>query len=138
MNTSVKKCCICNNKKNGEFILINNEKYHLCCIEQLSQENKDLKSQLRGTTHCYDEEEHKRLEEENKELKKQFEKIDYTIIPNSDIKPLIDKLKNQQKEFINYLENESKEIYRDCGVRQNIFRQILQKYKEIIGGNDVK
>ena len=35
-------------------------------------ENQELKSQLRGTTHCYDEEEHKRLQEENKELKKQI------------------------------------------------------------------
>lgn len=39
----------------------------------------------------------------------------------------------QQKEFIKYLEEESKEIYRDGGLRQNIFRQILQKYREIIG-----
>lgn len=41
--------------------------------------------------------------------------------------------KNQQKEFIKYLEDESKEVYRDGGLRQNIFRQVLQKYKEIIG-----
>lgn len=75
MNTSVKKCCICNNKKIGEFILINNEKYHLCCIEQLSQENKELKSQLRGTTHCYDEEEHRRLVEENKQLINNWNKL---------------------------------------------------------------
>ena len=38
----------------------------------------------------------------------------------------------QQKEFIKYLEDESKEIYRDGGLRQNIFKQVLQKYKEII------
>ena len=58
------------------------------------EENKELKSQLRGTTHCFDEEEHKKLKEEitnlskdvdmwnakyndmfdeNKELKKQLE-----------------------------------------------------------------
>lgn len=42
------------------------------------------------------------------------------------------KLINQQKEFVKYLEDESKEVYRDGGLRQNIFRQILQKYKEII------
>ena len=42
------------------------------------------------------------------------------------------KLINQQKEFVNYLKDESKEVYRDGGLRQNIFRQILQKYKEII------
>lgn len=46
------------------------------------------------------------------------------------------KYKNQQKEFIKYLEDESKEVYRDGGLRQNIFRQILQKYKEIIGGKE--
>ena len=73
------------------------------------------------------------LLKENQELKKQLEEINYTIIPNCDIKPLIDKFRTQQKEFIKWLEDESKEVYRDGGLRQNIFRQILQKYKEIIG-----
>ena len=74
------------------------------------------------------------LLKENQELKKQLEEINYTIIPNCDIRPLIDKFRTQQKEFIKWLEDESKEVYRDGGLRQNIFRQILQKYKEIIGG----
>lgn len=43
------------------------------------------------------------------------------------------KYKNQQKEFIKWLEDESKKIYRDGGLRQNIYKEILQKYKEIIG-----
>lgn len=43
---------------------------------------------------------------------------------------------NQQKEFINYLEDESKEIYRDGGLRQYIFRQILRKYRSITGVSD--
>ena len=73
------------------------------------------------------------FKKENQELKKQLEEINYTIIPNCDIKPLIDKFRTQQKEFIKWLEDESKEVYRDGGLRQNIFRQILQKYKEIIG-----
>ena len=34
----------------------------------LKKENQELKSQLRGTTHCFDEEEHNRLKEENQEL----------------------------------------------------------------------
>lgn len=50
----------------------------------------------------------------------------------------VQKVENQQKEFINYLEDESKEIYRDGGLRQNIFKQVLQKYKSIIGENDEK
>lgn len=48
------------------------------------------------------------------------------------------KSKDQQKEFIKYLEDESKEIYRDGGLRQNIFKQALQKYKEITGILDGK
>ena len=47
MNNSVKKCVICNNEKCGEFITINDKKYHLCCIEQLQQENTQLKSVLK-------------------------------------------------------------------------------------------
>lgn len=46
MNKSVMKCCICNNENIGQFITINNKKYHLCCIEQLQQENKQLKEKL--------------------------------------------------------------------------------------------
>ncbi len=38
----------------------------------LTRENEELKLQLKGTTHCFDEKEHKRLQEENKELRKQL------------------------------------------------------------------
>lgn len=50
------------------------------CLEELSKthnrsveiqkENKELKSQLRGTTHCFDEEEHNKLKEEITNLSK--------------------------------------------------------------------
>lgn len=46
LNNSVKKCCICNNEKIGEFITINDNKYHLCCIENLEQENNQLKERV--------------------------------------------------------------------------------------------
>ena len=89
MNKSVMKCCICNNENIGQFITINNKKYHLCCIEQLQQENQELKSQLKGTTHCFDEEEHEKLNgtiqtydillkanvEENKQLKDNWNEL---------------------------------------------------------------
>ena len=92
------------------------------------------------------------LLKENQELKKQVEQyqqelekadsITHSCIFNgkkeSEISfrkclNMLEKLKNQQKEFIKYLEDESKEIYRDGGLRQNIFKQVLQKYKSIIG-----
>jgi hypothetical protein len=34
-NNSIMKCCICNNYKKGEFIVINDKKYHLDCITNL-------------------------------------------------------------------------------------------------------
>lgn len=44
MNNSVKECCVCNNKKDGEFTIIDNEKYHLDCIKLLKENtNKALK-----------------------------------------------------------------------------------------------
>ena len=45
-------------------------------------------------------------------------------------------LKKQQKEFIKWLENESKEVIRDAGYHQRICLEILSKYKEIIGGDN--
>ena len=60
----------------------------------------------------------------------------------------IDKMEKQQKEFINYLENEKDRLARECSniyedslghtrlVSEDIFDEvndILQKYKEIIG-----
>ena len=51
-NNSVMKCNICENRNIGEFIVINNKKYHLCCIENLQQENTQLKQQLKETNNC--------------------------------------------------------------------------------------
>ena len=78
-------------------------------------------------------------QEEIRRLKKQLEENKDKInwYENFEINKTIDKLRlkhnTQQKEFIDYLENESKKIYRDGGLRQNIFKQILRKYKSIIG-----
>ena len=46
-NYSVKKCCICNNEKIGEFITYNDKKYHLCCIEQLQNNWNELKKWIK-------------------------------------------------------------------------------------------
>lgn len=72
------------------------------------------------------------LIKENQELKKQLE--NYKKLGFKHLQDKNNNLETQQKEFIEYLEYESKEIYRDGGLRQNIFKQVLQKYKETIGG----
>lgn len=126
-------------------------------INNLIKENQELKSQLKGTTHCFDEEEHEKL-------KKQLEDIiisyteEHNLRHNSDLK--LDVLKTQQKEFIEWLEDkiqqqetlmaenqeklyflmyedekEDLKLYsRKAYTRRIILEEILQKYKEIIGG----
>ena len=126
MNKSVMKCCICNNENIGQFITINNKKYHLCCIEQLQQENK----KLNGTIQTYDillkanVEENKQIKEEKQEW------INLLVM-----------FKNQQKEFIEYLEDylklfDNKDIYEEGSY--DTIEEILSKYKEIIGVSDEK
>ena len=118
------------------------------CLEELSKthnrsveiqkENQELKSQLAGTTHCFDEEEHEKLKKQLEELKE--EKQEWIN--------LLAMFKNQQKEFIKYLEDEKDRLARECSniyedslghtrlVNEDKFNEvndILQKYKEIIG-----
>lgn len=109
---------------------------------RLNVENQELKSQLAGTTHCFDEEEHRKLKDEIKELEKIIE------LCHLDAKETLATInyeqESQQKEFIKYLEDEwakheyisSHEIddnirHTEEKIRSNIF-EILQKYKETI------
>lgn len=107
-------------------------------VKELQQENKQLKAELQlyqGALKRENEAIHRvnDLEEENQELKKQLEENKDKInwYENFEINKTIDKLRikhnNQQKEFINFLEDNYKET-------QDIwYIKILQKYKEIIG-----
>lgn len=92
--------------------------------------------------HCLDIQE---VLEENKILD---DKIGYYIDQRNEWVELLGKFKNQQKEFINYLEDEIKRInpkelnIGELNLRLNdikftqylIYKEILRKYKEIIGG----
>ena len=92
----------------------------------LKKENQELKSQLKGTTHCFDEEEHEKLKKQLEELKE--EKQEWIN--------LLDMFKNQQKEFIKWLEDYLK-LFDNMDIEEQIsydmIEEILQKYKEIIG-----
>ena len=95
------------------------------------------------------------LQQENQELKKQLEKKYSKIgtLTNEVLYEENTKLINQQKEFINFLENEKDRLARKCShtyedslgktklVNEDIFNEldtILSKYKEIIGGKNDK
>lgn len=117
---------------------------------EIQKENQELKSQLAGTTHCFDEEEHR-------ELKKQLEDANETIILLKASEPMLNLKrtleKTQQKEFIKYLEDkikiERKNLEELCKLYKipkennsaykfaysyiNKMEGILQKYKEIMG-----
>ena len=90
------------------------------------------------------------VKELNKQLEKKYKKIG--TLTNEVLYEENTKLINQQKEFINYLENEIKRINPkelDIGklnlrlddikfTQYLIYKEILQKYKEIIGVADEK
>lgn len=124
-------------------------------IVKLQEENEELKSILRGTTHCFDEEEHNKLKEENQELKKQLEEKENIACNWKDSclenAGKIEILETQQKVFIKYLEDEiskqKNDIFANALTSEDIdlyimkiklqeLEEILQKCKEIIG--DVK
>lgn len=106
------------------------------------RENKELKKQYENAVADYET-----IMAEKNKLKRQVEDIIEELeLVRCDLhnrtserdgaEKQNDLYKSQQQEFINYLEDESKEIYRDGGLRQNIYKEILQKYKSIIGVSD--
>lgn len=118
--------------------------------EHKKQENQSLKKQLEEyklITIDYQE-----LEARNQELKKRLEEYKYSHSCS-----FVDTCKNvkianfnQQKEFIEYLEDYIKEMEEEIGnsmtepykkshiIRRNVYQEILQKYKSIIGVSDEK
>lgn len=80
-------------------------------------------------------------QQENQELKLELELYENGVYYSSELDKKdkeIEELKKQQEEYIEWLEKESKELIRDAGYHQRICLDILEKYKEIIGGKDEK
>ena len=119
----------------------------LARIGLLEKENQELKSQLAGTTHCFDEEEHRKLKDEIKKLERIIE------LCHLDAKETLATInyeeKTQQKEFINYLQKEINQYtahidavnsagvsiyspdYDNSKLKLAIYKEILLKYIEI-------
>ena len=135
------KCEICGNEfDNFHAQGFDNKIY--CPLCYFKKENQELKLQLKGTTHCFDEEEHEKLKKQVEEYK---DKINW--YENFEVNKTIDNLRlkhnTQQKEFIDYMNKTIEEL--ECDdvddeemkgyliQRIDTFKEILQKYKEIIG-----
>ena len=109
---------------------------------EVFKQNKNLKSQLKGTTHCYDEEEHKKLQQENDKLNRQIvimEKyleliydlgFDYDgYSANEHLKKLIDELVHCAS------------LGRACNTTEPIFTNMGKHYNilhEEVGGKEVR
>ena len=126
-------CCACN-----ELNCIDNFPHAKIAhaIRELQQENQELKLELSGYRQAIlNNKEMLGLKEDNDKLKKQLE--DMTLcrdIASGHRKEVQDReviLLNQQKEFVNYLENmldDENDIFSVVRVKD-----VLQKYKSIIG-----
>ena len=114
------------NKYDIKYVLAETE-----VIKDLSKENQELREI---------EKEHRtingELRVENKELKKQLEEADLELQLLDMITDENIKYKNQQKEFIEFLEHQVKlqEEINDIHLATG-FEEILSKYKEIIGSD---
>ena len=105
------------------------------------RQNKDerydyLDSEFNAINYCIKLEKYtNKLLKENQELNKQFEKTNTTLDTHNE---LIEYMKNQQKEFINFLENEKDRCLTfysstECMYAYDVFKDVLSKYYEIIG-----
>lgn len=97
-------------------------------INNLIKENQELKSQLKGTTHCFDEEEHEKLKKQQKEF------IEWLEDEIQQQETLI--AENQEKLYFLIYEDEKENLKlssQKAYIRRIILEEILQKYKEIIG-----
>lgn len=115
-------------------------------MTRLITKNQELKKQYENAVADYETamaekvELERQLEESKNPLKGIFAQVndDTLLRACGALQSKVDRYETQQKEFVKYLEDESKEVYRDGGLRQNIFKQILKKYKEIVGVSDEK
>lgn len=94
-----------NDINDEEAIIIFNsligEKENCQTVKTLLKENQELKSQLAGTTFCYDEEEHRKLENNWNELKKWLYEEHYLYVPeiasNSTYQVVLNKMQELEK-----------------------------------------
>lgn len=109
---------------------------------EIFYENQELKSQLKGTTYCFDEEEHEKLKKQLEEKENIACDWKDSCLENAG---KIEILETQQKEFTKFLEGEIKElqkiketeldydILKDVMPQLLVFEDVLQKHKSIIG-----
>ena len=134
------KCEVCGNEfENFHAQGFDNKIY--CPLCYFKKENQELKLELSGYRQAIlNNKEMLGLKEQNEELKKQLEDMilcrDIASGHRKEVQDRETILLNQQKEFVNYLENmldDENDIFSVVRVKD-----VLQKYKSIIGVLDEK
>lgn len=118
-------------------------------VEMIEEENQKLKLQLSGTTFCYDEEEHRKLKNQLENCYCNRTDCSSRIKDSKKYDSLVQAQEAQQKEFINYLQRGINQYasyveaidnictsiyssdYDNSKIKLAIYKEILQKYKEI-------
>lgn len=105
---------ITNLQEENEFLKLNNPEMNIehfrivkenkRKIDNLRKENEKLKTTLKGTTHCFDEEEHKKLQQENERLKDKLSNVAYIGLKYA---LRIDKANEELQKLINDINNKT-------------------------------
>ena len=103
---------------------------------EIFYENQELKSQLKGTTYCFDEEEHEKLKKQLENCYCNRTDCSSRIKDSKKYDSLVQKVETQQKEFIKYL----KDMLDDENDMFSVVRvkDVLQKYIEIVNSTEQK
>lgn len=99
----------------------------------LLEENQELKKQLEETKTNYEQEKYI-VDKQTRQLTDEYKNTEHQTNK-------VEELKNQQKEFIEYLEKEKERCLTfysstQCMYAYDVFKDVLSKYKKIIGGKE--
>ena len=126
------KCEICG-KEFDNFHAQGFDNKIYCPLCYFKKENQELKLELSGYRQAIlEDKDMLGLKEESEELKKQLEEFRLDII-NGEPYIKLKTVTNQQQEFIKYLEKTIVDSKAGSG-QQYYYQQVLEMYKEIIGG----
>jgi len=97
---------------------------------EIQKENQELKSQLKGTTHCFDEEEHERLKKQLHEASIKIQEMTEQDIECPSNCEKLKKLKKQLEEYIKQNMKLKDELFVKRKEYQDIYKDVRIEIKE--------
>lgn len=97
-------------------------------MKLLCLKKNELKSQLKGTTHCFDEEEHKRLSEQLELLTSKLDEYDLIVDERNQLKKQLEEYQKDIKD----LDNQNKRAFENMQLNQLKVCNMIKQQKEFI------